>query len=118
MSSIHRLCRFDELEDPGSRGFSVELEGGVQEILVVRKGGRVYGYLNRCPHTGINLEWQPDQFLDLSQSYIQCVTHGALFRVEDGLCLRGPCAGDALSPIPVDVREGDVVAMLDSLPEA
>ncbi|MCG7897040.1 MAG: Rieske 2Fe-2S domain-containing protein [Candidatus Thiodiazotropha lotti] len=115
MSSIHRLCRFEQLEDPGSRGFSVELEGDTQEILVVRKGERVYGYLNRCPHTGINLEWQPDQFLDLSQSYIQCVTHGALFRVEDGLCLRGPCAGDALSPIQVELRDGEIVAILDTL---
>ncbi|MCG7913171.1 MAG: Rieske 2Fe-2S domain-containing protein [Candidatus Thiodiazotropha weberae] len=115
MSSIHRLCRFEQLEDPGSRGFSVELEGDTQEILVVRKGERVYGYLNRCPHTGINLEWQPDQFLDLSQSYIQCVTHGALFRVENGLCLRGPCAGDALSPIQVELRDGEIVAILDTL---
>ncbi|MEW8627677.1 MAG: Rieske 2Fe-2S domain-containing protein [Candidatus Thiodiazotropha sp.] len=114
MPSVRRLCRIDELEDPGSRGFSMELDGETHEILVVRKGERVYGYRNRCPHTGINLEWQPDQFLDLSQSYIQCVTHGALFRIEDGLCLRGPCSGDALSPIRVEVQDDEVVAIPDA----
>jgi nitrite reductase/ring-hydroxylating ferredoxin subunit len=60
------------------------------------------------------LEWQPDQFLDLSLSYIQCFTHGALFRVEDGLCLRGPCSGDRLTSIRVEVLDGEVMGELGS----
>lgn len=35
-----RLCRFDELADPGSRGFEVELNGVPESILVVRRGDR------------------------------------------------------------------------------
>ena len=107
------ICDFASLSDPGSRGFSIDLAGEALEVLVVRKAEAVYVYQNRCPHTGINLEWQPDRFLDLSQSYIQCATHGALFRIEDGRCLRGPCAGDCLTPVNASLEDGQVILEID-----
>ena len=87
-----RLCAPNELTEGQSRGFAVaELK-----LLVVRREGQVYAYQNRCPHRGIPLEWQPDQFLDHSNSLIQCATHGALFLIESGECVAGPCEGQAL----------------------
>ena len=77
-----------------------------RHIILVRRHGRVYAYLNRCPHTGVNLEWLPDQFFDSSGEYLQCAVHGALFRVEDGHCVHGPCAGDALQPLRVAEVDG------------
>ncbi|WP_148053418.1 Rieske 2Fe-2S domain-containing protein, partial [Pseudomonas fluorescens] len=53
----------------------------------------------RCPHRGVGLEWHHDQFLDPSNSLIQCATHGALFLIEDGECVAGPCVGQALTAI-------------------
>ncbi len=97
------LCRLDEISDPGGKGF-VSGEGAARrEIFVMRKGGRVWGYENRCPHAGIPLDWQPDQFLDASKTLIQCATHGALFGIEDGFCVAGPCKGKSLTPIAVRV---------------
>ncbi|WP_191489670.1 Rieske (2Fe-2S) protein [Pseudomonas sp. FEN] len=90
------LCDSNTLADNSSRGF--EVEG--QALLAVRRAGRVYVYQNRCPHRGIALEWQPDQFLDPSASLIQCATHGALFLIESGECVAGPCAGQSLRAIP------------------
>jgi nitrite reductase/ring-hydroxylating ferredoxin subunit len=87
--------------------------GGGHGIFLVRKGDRVFGYRNRCPHTGAPLEWQPDQFLDFDGSFIQCALHGALFRIHDGYCLRGPCAGHGLEPVEVRVEEGRVVLTED-----
>jgi nitrite reductase/ring-hydroxylating ferredoxin subunit len=104
-----RLCRLGDLEDPGSRGFAVAASGGMVDILVVRQGGRVYGYLNSCPHTGAPLDWVPGQFLDLQREYIQCATHAALFRIPDGVCVAGPCAGDQLMPVPLAVEDGQVI---------
>ncbi len=86
------LCTSAELVDASSRGF--ELDG--QKLFAVRREGRVYVYENRCPHRGVGLEWQPDQFLDPSASLIQCATHGALFLIESGECVAGPCAGQFL----------------------
>ncbi|MFC1311216.1 MAG: Rieske 2Fe-2S domain-containing protein [gamma proteobacterium symbiont of Clathrolucina costata] len=109
----HVVCDISSLGDPGSRGFVVEGESGSVELFVVRRGELLAAYKNSCPHTGVNLEWQPDQFLDLSNSYIQCATHGALFRLEDGYCLRGPCAGELLETVEVRLEAGLVVVILE-----
>ncbi|MGD8308898.1 MAG: Rieske (2Fe-2S) protein [Chromatiales bacterium] len=102
------LCRLDEIEDPGSKGFSLHSESGSRGFFVVRRGGSAFAYANRCPHTGAPLEWLPDRFLDPDGAFIQCSLHGALFRLEDGRCLRGPCVGEALDPLGVRVRGGHV----------
>ena len=107
-----RLCPLGAIDDPGSRGLEIETSQGPLEIFVVRRGDSVYGYLNRCPHTGVNLEWLPHQFLDPSGGFIQCATHGALFRIEDGYCLRGPCAGDSLQPLELAVEQGTVFLLM------
>lgn len=96
------------LEDPGSKGFDVELDGERLSGFVVRKRGVVRAYRNRCPHTGASLEWQPDQFLDIADSFIQCALHGALFGIDDGRCLRGPCVGQYLQPLEIAVRDDGI----------
>ncbi|SEB49748.1 Ferredoxin subunit of nitrite reductase or a ring-hydroxylating dioxygenase [Pseudomonas saponiphila] len=93
------LCAGSELVEAGSRGF--QLEG--LKLFAVRRAGQAYVYANRCPHRGVPLEWQPEQFLDPSTSLIQCATHGALFLIESGECVAGPCAGQFLQAI--DCRE-------------
>lgn len=101
---MQRLCSSDELAEGDSRGFP--LAGG--SILLVRRDGRVYAYRNRCPHRGIPLEWQPDRFLDVSGSLIQCATHGALFVIESGECVAGPCAGESLAALPCREQAGAI----------
>lgn len=44
-------------------------------------------------------EWRPDDFLDASGSMIQCAHHGALFLIENGECVTGPCAGRSLQTL-------------------
>ncbi len=99
-----RLCAIGELHDPGCRGFHNE-HG---HIFVVRKGMDVYAYQNNCPHYGINLEWQPDQFLDENQCLIQCANHGAQFLIETGECIAGPCTGQYLTALACKVHDNVV----------
>ena len=101
-----RLCRIEELDDPGSRGFTLRTAAGVQDIFLVRRGTEVHAYVNHCPHTGSPLDWQPDQFLNLDRTLIQCSTHHALFRIGDGQCIAGPCAGQALTSVELAVVDG------------
>ncbi len=89
------LCNGHELAEGRSLGFDIE---GCQ-LLAVRRAGHVYVYQNRCPHRNVPLEWHPDQFLDSSASLIQCATHGALFLIESGECIAGPCEGKSLTVI-------------------
>jgi nitrite reductase/ring-hydroxylating ferredoxin subunit len=110
------ICRLDELDDPGSRGMAVTHGGQPHDILVVRQGDQVFGYLNSCPHTGGPLDWVPDQFLNIDRDHIQCATHAALFRLHNGECVAGPCKGDSLTAVPVIIEAGDVV-MLAGTPD-
>lgn len=104
-----RLCASDELPEGHSRGFSA---AGLA-LLAVRRDGQAYLYRNRCPHRGIALEWQPDRFLDTSGSLIQCATHGALFLIESGECVAGPCAGDQLQAIGCLDNAGGLWALIE-----
>jgi len=102
------LCALDTIPDPGSRGFATDGSQAPSGVFLVRRNGRVYGYRNQCPHTGGPLDWLPHAFLDHEHTYIVCATHGARFRVEDGICVDGPCAGDRLTPIQLSFNGGIV----------
>jgi len=91
---IH-LCAPGELVEGQSRGFVVQ----GRKLLAVRRDGRAHVYLNNCPHRDLTLEWRADDFLDASGSMIQCAHHGALFLIENGECVTGPCAGQSLRKV-------------------
>ncbi len=77
--------------------------------FVVRRGGGVHAYVNHCPHAGFPLNWSPDAFLAPQAPLILCAMHGALFEIETGLCLSGPCDGLRLRPLSVRVVRGYVM---------
>lgn len=106
------LCRIDEIEDGEAKGFV--LGEGVDQIsiLVARDGEAVFGYLNVCPHTGSPLDWNEDEFMSEDGAHLMCHTHGALFQIDDGDCIAGPCAGDRLTPVPLEIDgEGRVLLL-------
>lgn len=98
------FCRLEEIPDGTARGFAWD-QGGERPvpILIVRRGAAVFGYRNACPHIGVPLEMDPDRFMNGAGSHLQCSTHGALFRIEDGMCVEGPCVGRPLRPVPLRV---------------
>lgn len=102
------LCRLDEIPEVGATG--VEIGEGVDalELILVRRGSTVLGYLNSCPHQGTPLDTFPDKFLDQSGNFLVCSTHGARFRTEDGLCVWGPCEGTRLTRVALRVEAGTV----------
>lgn len=105
------LCRLEDLPELSSKAFTIEGNAGPEEIFLVRQGAQVFGYRNQCPHTGGPLDWVPDQFLDLDKRFIQCATHDARFRIEDGFCVAGPCAGQGLMAVPLRVVNGRVMVV-------
>lgn len=102
------LCALDDLVDGESTGLVAELNGADTSLIVVRQYTDVYIYVNSCPHIGAPLDFMPGQFLNPDKDMIQCSTHGALFRIEDGTCVFGPCADQGLEPVPCTVRDGQV----------
>jgi nitrite reductase/ring-hydroxylating ferredoxin subunit len=102
-AKIHRLCRLDELPDGEARGFD-PLGGGQDSVLLVRQGRQVYAYRDLCPHYGDTpMAWRRHAYLNAARSHIVCAAHGALFNIADGVCVRGPCLGQALTAVRVDI---------------
>lgn len=105
-----RLCALSDLPDPGAKGFMFREGEKLFLGFVVRKDGELFGYIDRCPHTGLPLAPLPDRYLTGEGDLILCGSHGALFRIGSGLCIAGPCAGRALWPWAVRVEGDQVVA--------
>ena len=102
------LCRLEEIGSTRAKGIDRVRDGQPWRLFVVRHGGGALAYENTCPHQGAPLDWAPDTFLDITRSFIQCSLHGARFRIEDGLCFRGPCLAQRLSRVAIRVTGGEV----------
>ena len=113
MTKTLELCELQDIPENEARGFSVGVTAGSREIFIVRKDGEVYGYVNRCPHTGVNLDWQPHHFLSQDGIEIQCSTHGARFRIRDGFCTWGPCQGQSLTPVTILLEVNRITMITD-----
>jgi nitrite reductase/ring-hydroxylating ferredoxin subunit len=109
------ICPLHELADPGAKGFTMGEGDWPLHGFVVRRGGNVHAYVNHCPHAGFPLNWNPDAFLAPDAPLILCAMHGALFEIETGLCLSGPCDGLRLRALAVRVVRG-YVTLDDSVP--
>jgi len=107
------ICALHELDDPGARGFTMGRGNCPLRGFVVRRGADLRAYLNHCPHAGHALNLRPDVFLAPDAPLIQCSSHGALFEMETGLCLAGPCPGTRLRPIAVRINQGYVLVADD-----
>lgn len=94
----------------------VEYASNRLEILLVCYSRDKFAvYLNQCPHTGVNLNWQPDQCFDVSEQYLACSLHGALFQPVDGLCVYGPCLGQSLKKVAIEIEDGVLYILPDSI---
>ena len=103
------LCQLEDIEDGGSAGFTSEVGGKPRMLLAVRKGKNVFVYVNSCPHIGVPLDFHAGKFMSRDQKYIICSTHGALFEIEDGLCISGPCRNSYLKAVMVSVEGNSVL---------
>lgn len=104
-----QLCRQDDLSEGQARGFVVP--GFERKIILVRRKERVFAYLDACPHydAATPMAWKTDAYLNGARSHLTCHSHGALFDIETGDCVIGPCLGRSLTKIPVSInRAGGV----------
>jgi nitrite reductase/ring-hydroxylating ferredoxin subunit len=104
-----RLCPLDAIVSGTARNFVIQLPAGRFQGFVVRKGRSAVGYVDRCPHAGLPLAQTLDDYLTPDGALISCSWHGALFRIADGVCLGGPCAGRSLTAWPVTVESDWIV---------
>jgi len=108
------ICRLDDLVAAGARGFSIGAGDWPLRGFVVRINDQVRGFINSCPHARHPLNFKPHQFLTADGSLILCTSHGALFEKLTGYCVAGPCAGQSLRTVPLEVADGYVMLAQDA----
>jgi len=110
MAETERLiCASGDVSERGlGLRFEVEYFGEVAPAFIVRANGRVHGYLNRCSHVPMELDWQEAVFFDAQRRDLICSTHGALYETSSGRCLGGPCNRTPLVRLRVEERDGGV----------
>ena len=107
------LCADNDIEEGRSRGFDPQKHGR-DSIFVVKKDGLYFAYRTQCPHIAQSrLAWRKDEYLNGDHSRIMCGAHGALFEIDSGLCVSGPCLGQSLFPVEVEQR-GTSLYLTDS----
>ena len=103
------ICASAALADSGlGVRFRIHPADADEKGFAVRSNGRAVAYVNRCPHMGTELDWQPGEFFDLAGLYLVCSTHGALFEPGSGKCVAGPCRGASLEPLAIREEGGEV----------
>ncbi len=103
------VCTLEDIPEPGAKGFRYQVGDAMFSGFVVRKEGQVFGYVDSCPHAGWPLPIG-GRYLTREHDRILCGGHGALFTIEDGMCVAGPCYGRRLLQWPVRIKGGEVVA--------
>ena len=101
-----------ELDHGTSKKFTMRRGGRDLEALLVNYQGNHFAYVNRCPHTGITLDWVNNQFFSSDNRYLMCATHGAVFEPPSGECIWGPCVGLSLQSMPIEIDGGQIYARL------
>ena len=108
---MNKIAMTEEIPEREARAFDTD-DG--RTIFITQRDGAYYAYNNLCPHLQTELEFLENQFLDRDGEYIECSTHGALFDVESGQCISGPCQGDFLEKVKIDVHsDGGIYIVKD-----
>lgn len=113
-ATTYPLCHVDDLPLRGAKAIALEglnAQGEIETcpLIVVRWDESVFGYINTCPHKPTQLDARiPGEFFNPERSHLMCDKHGALFEVDTGLCLDGPCQGEGLQKLSLEVVNGSV----------
>lgn len=100
-------------ELPVGHSCAVQLEDGRAALLVMLEAGP-RAYLDRCPHRGSRLMAEADAnheqqapYMDATGGLILCHRHQACFEPQHGVCVSGPCLGERLIALRVEIRQSD-----------
>lgn len=101
-----------EIEPGKSKKFKMKRGNRDLEAFLVNYQGNHFAFINRCPHTGIALDFVDNLFFSSDERYVMCATHGAVFEPPTGECIWGPCVGLSLQSCPMEISDGQIYVRL------
>ena len=111
------VAKLSDIEEGSATNAAIELADGHRHLILTRKADEVNVFLNSCPHTGVRLDWKVGVFLTVDKAHLQCSTHGALFELDSGFCVAGPCINQCLVKLQTKVYDQAIyVNALESIP--
>jgi len=103
-----KIARADDVAEGGTLKFPFTLGGKPAEGFLARFQGQLVAYENKCRHLPLRLDFDSGRFFTPEGGHFICQTHNAIYEPLTGLCVRGPCEGESLKPLKIEVIEGDV----------
>lgn len=117
MAELEKLifvCNSNQVNNGGDGyRFHVPWESEITRAFVIRYNNTVYGYLNRCAHQAIELDWNEGEFFDRDGRFLICTTHGAMYEPSDGSCVSGRCQGRGLTKLDIVESDGKIFVKTD-----
>ena len=93
----------------GAQAVTVTTGAGDFPLLLVVTDAGIRGYVNACPHQFLPLDYRTPRLLSQDGTRLMCSAHGAMFDAETGEGVAGEGIGCRLSPVPLQIRGGQIV---------
>ncbi|MFT3922469.1 MAG: Rieske 2Fe-2S domain-containing protein [Myxococcales bacterium] len=77
-----------------------------EALVLLGSDGEPRAYLNECRHLPIPIDLGSRRYLTQDKRHLLCGTHGALYRLDDGVCVTGPCLSLALDALKLIEEDG------------
>jgi nitrite reductase/ring-hydroxylating ferredoxin subunit len=104
------VARVGEIPAGKSKKFLLPVGALEVECFVVNWNGGYHAYVNKCRHIAMSLDWVENRFFDEDGCFLLCATHGALYEPDSGRCVDGPPLGKRLIKVPLELRDGEILA--------
>ncbi|GKT11088.1 MAG: ketohexokinase [Thiomicrorhabdus sp.] len=87
----------------------VNTESGRKSVVLIKYENSVKAYENNCPHQNVPLNEAYKIDVNPFEKTIKCSVHDAFFKIEDGLCVDGPCWNESLATVDIEIDDnGDI----------
>jgi nitrite reductase/ring-hydroxylating ferredoxin subunit len=103
-----RIASASSVSEGSTQKFQFVRDGKTVAGFIARVQGRLVAYENVCRHLPVSLDYDDNRFFTEDGAHFICQTHGAIYEPARGLCVRGPCAGAKLKPLPIRVSKGQI----------
>lgn len=108
-----KICPKSDLLTQESVKFEIPAQSYNREGFLVKVGESFLAYYNECPHIGLALDWDDNDFFSSDKTKLICKNHGAEFVPNSGSCDTGPCIGTKLKSIKVIEENETLFAVVE-----
>jgi len=108
-----KIAKASELAEGQTIKFDFVRDGKNKHGFVARFHGKLVAYENVCRHIPLPLDYADNRFFSRDAKHFVCQTHGAIYEPLSGLCIQGPCEGESLKPLKIEVRQEEIFLLAE-----